>query len=1288
MTRHQTKSSQAVTPSHFIAAWMLLLGFTTALHAQGGGGGGQPLTCSTSVTGTRQLRGESHADLTTDIALICTGGAALTVGAPVPAVNITIFLNTAITSRTYANGWSEALLIVDEPGSSALPGVTNTQLACNDPNGICSMTSTGGTLATYDGSPGRPNIFPGVVTGNSVSFFSIPIDTPGAPGNVLTLRITNIRANAAALSAGPNASATPVIASIAVSNTILLPISNPTPTVGYVQPGLTFSVRTPDNSAVSGGLPSIPCSTTQRVGVLRFAEIFGTASKTRTTAPFADSNTSPAPVVQNVPGMIYNSESGFYIPNLTAPTVDFATVGLTDAGTRFRATFNNVPPGANVYVSTTNVTYSGGNPSAATAGTVARLIQNDALAFAALDPTTTLEGVPTVQLQVTNGSATAAWEVLATNPAALQNYDFVVWVQGPVTAAGTATVNGSYGPAPPSFNAGVGAAASSTLPLPRFVADPNPADSLFTAANCVAITAPVLTAGTPTYGNPLTFSSTVGPFTPPTSDTVTFLDGSTNIGTGNLNGLGVATVTTSSLLSAGSHTITARFNGDSNFGSQTSAALNLTVAVLPANATVTSPSVTAGQTVAFGTSVAVSASFTASNVQPASIGRGFRPSMAAPVPALIASGPTGTATFTDSAGSASCQAPIVAGTASCTLSGLLAGPHTISVSGGPNFTLVSLNTLSFSIAKAVTSTSLTASANAPSPGQNVTLTATINPGGATPGGTVSFTNGGNAIGGCSAVPVTGVTAACVVSFPSAGVANLAAAYSGDANTTPSSATLLETISNPTPPSTSLSLSPSQNPATVGQSVTFTVTVSGSGAPGTPTGSVEFRDGSASLGTIPLTGGQARVTTTFTIAGSHSIVALYGGDSTFPGSSSTFGILVVRAATSLTLGANPTATVFGQSVTLTANLGSGGPAGLPAPSGQVQFLDGTALLGSVAVAAGTAAVTVSNLIAGTHQLTAVYTGDATWSPSRSTAVMQTVSKAPTVITLTSSSGATQATLNSMVTAMSSVAAIPSGSVQFMDAATNGVLATATLAGGAATATVGAAGRMIVAVYSGDANFLGSRSALAAQLWIGNGASFSSSGFAANEIVTLMGVNLAVASVSVTDGAGAMHPATVSYSSAGQINFVIPGNLPSGPATVTLTNQDGTTLSVTIAVAAFAPGIFTAGANGKGTARGLVLDVQSTGVSTLDTTTPISLNSTSTFYLELFGTGFDSATANQVTVTINGQSIPVLFAGPQQQYAGLDQINVGSLPANLRGAGTVDVVVSVNGQSGNTVTLTFQ
>jgi uncharacterized protein (TIGR03437 family) len=442
-----------------------------------------------------------------------------------------------------------------------------------------------------------------------------------------------------------------------------------------------------------------------------------------------------------------------------------------------------------------------------------------------------------------------------------------------------------------------------------------------------------------------------------------------------------------------------------------------------------------------------------------------------------------------------------------------------------------------------------------------------------------------------------------------------------------------------------------------------------------------------LGTVPLAGGQARITTTFAKGGSHSISANYSGDSIFPAASSTFGIQAVGTAASLTLTANPNASIFGQAVTLTATLGAGGTAGAAAPSGLVQFFDGTALLGSAAVNSGAAALTVANFIPGAHQLTAAYAGDSSWPPSASPAVTQTVNKAPTVITLTALSGATQATLSSVVST-SSATAIPTGSVDYMDPGTAAVLASAPLVGGAATSTIDSAGRMIVAVYAGDANFLGSRSLAAAQFWIGNGASFTSASFAPNEIVTVMGTDLAAATLTVTDSTGAAQPASPSYAGSGQINFVLPGNLPSGQATVAVTKPDGTTVSIAIPVAASAPGIFTASANGKGAAQGLVLDVQPTSVSTVNTTDPISLNFTDSFYLELFGTGFDNVRADQVTVTINGQPVPVLFAGAQQQYPGLDQINVGPLPTNLKGAGPVNVDVQVNGQAANTVTLTFQ
>ncbi len=72
------------------------------------------------------------------------------------------------------------------------------------------------------------------------------------------------------------------------------------------------------------------------------------------------------------------------------------------------------------------------------------------------------------------------------------------------------------------------------------------------------------------------------------------------------------------------------------------------------------------------------------------------------------------------------------------------------------------------------------------------------------------------------------------------------------------------------------LNSSANPSVVGQSVTFSATVS-SANDSPPTGTVKFSDGSNDLVTSALTSGQATFTTSSLSIGSHSITGQYGGD---------------------------------------------------------------------------------------------------------------------------------------------------------------------------------------------------------------------------------------------------------------------------------------------------------------------------------------------------------------------------------------------------------------------------
>ncbi|MDX6386152.1 MAG: hypothetical protein QOK48_3725 [Blastocatellia bacterium] len=78
---------------------------------------------------------------------------------------------------------------------------------------------------------------------------------------------------------------------------------------------------------------------------------------------------------------------------------------------------------------------------------------------------------------------------------------------------------------------------------------------------------------------------------------------------------------------------------------------------------------------------------------------------------------------------------------------------------------------------------------------------------------------------------------------------------------------------------------SVNPSNVGQSVTFTATVSS--AAGTPTGTVQFKDNGVNLGgPVTLVSGVATLTTSTLTTGLHSITADYGGDGNFNVSSGT------------------------------------------------------------------------------------------------------------------------------------------------------------------------------------------------------------------------------------------------------------------------------------------------------------------------------------------------------------------------------------------------------------------
>jgi autotransporter-associated beta strand protein len=195
--------------------------------------------------------------------------------------------------------------------------------------------------------------------------------------------------------------------------------------------------------------------------------------------------------------------------------------------------------------------------------------------------------------------------------------------------------------------------------------------------------------------------------------------------------------------------------------------------------------------------------------------------------------------------------------------------------------------------------------------------------------------------------------------------------------------------------TSLALNPTTS--VFGQPVTFTATVTSAGA-GTPTGTVTFLEGTTTLGTATLnSSGVATFTPTTPLSvGSHPITASYGGDTNFGGSTSTAVTeTVAKAATTTSLALNPTTSVFGQPVTLTATVNVTAP-GAGTPTGTVTFAEGTNVLGVGTLnSTGTATFTTAALSQGTHTITAVYSGDTNFLGATSTQPVTQVVNAATV-----------------------------------------------------------------------------------------------------------------------------------------------------------------------------------------------------------------------------------------------------------------------------------------------------
>jgi len=154
------------------------------------------------------------------------------------------------------------------------------------------------------------------------------------------------------------------------------------------------------------------------------------------------------------------------------------------------------------------------------------------------------------------------------------------------------------------------------------------------------------------------------------------------------------------------------------------------------------------------------------------------------------------------------------------------------------------------------------------------------------------------------------------------------------------------------------------------------------------------------------------------------------------------------------------------------------------------------------------------------------------------------------------------------------------------------------------------------------------------------------------------------------------AEIFFVSPSEVNFLVPPQTEvGGTADVVVTNSEGFQSHGTVPILRPAPGVFTR--SGDGTGEGLILDAINLQPGPFDP-------SSGHLSLIVFATG--ARFASETLVVMGGRVVPAEYIFPEPDFPGLDEIRV-NVPADLRGAGTVDLYVQSDGRASNPVAITF-
>jgi hypothetical protein len=582
--------------------------------------------------------------------------------------------------------------------------------------------------------------------------------------------------------------------------------------------------------------------------------------------------------------------------------------------------------------------------------------------------------------------------------------------------------------------------------------DPIPSTELFNPANGQFTTGPVddaqgqhtanfiststtalqVSPSPASAGQLVTLVASVSVGTGRPSGTVTFYDGGTSLGSSPIKQGGA--VLTTSTLGVGSHTLTASYQDDGVNAGSTSSPVTEVIGDDP------------------------SAIQLSSSINPSSPGQAVR-LKATITSSTPASG--GVVTFKDGNTVLGTRSVSATGAAYET-SSLNVGTHrlTAKYSGDPTHQ-ASTSPVLDQVVQAETSTvGLTVKPGSIAFGATVVLAAKVS-GDPPLLGAVTFKDGAAALG---TVALANGVASLSSSMLAVGANSLTAVYSGDAtHAGGASPSVMVTVTPATP---TVLVASTRNPSVVGQSVTFSVTVTGGKV--TPTGTIQFYDGSTPLGAaVTLRAGAASITPPPLAEGTHTIYASFSpGDGNYISAGSAGLIQQVNGVatkTALSVAGTP---VAGNRLTFTATVSGN------APTGTVVFNDGSTSLGSASLNAGTAIFATTGLGVGNHSITADYLGQGNNNASISAPL--TVLVAPAAVNVHISSSLNPSRVGEQVTftvTTSSTGGVPAGTVTLRDGnAALGAPKPLVQGSVAITATfLGAGSKQISAHYTGGGNF---------------------------------------------------------------------------------------------------------------------------------------------------------------------------------------------------------------------------